>query len=222
MRCARPGRSSSASRAPGRPSGSGWPTVCAIAAARSRTSCCRRARPPSGSTSWRPRPASWRRMRVERSEPLVAIGGGALGDTAGFLAAVYLRGVRIIQVPTTLVAQIDSAIGGKTGVDLPEGKNLVGAFHQPDAIVIDIDDAADTPRAPDAGRARRGGQDGGARRRAAVRAARVRWRRRSRGAIRRSSRRGCSPSWSSAPAGPRSRWSSPTNASAVPPAAGSR
>jgi len=77
-------------------------------------------------------------LRVERSEPLVAVGGGALGDAAGFLAATYLRGVRIIQVPTTLVAQIDSAIGGKTGVDLPEGKNLVGAFHQPAAIVVDV------------------------------------------------------------------------------------
>jgi shikimate kinase/3-dehydroquinate synthase len=77
-------------------------------------------------------------LRVERSEPLVAIGGGALGDAAGFLAAVYLRGVPFIQVPTTLVAQIDSSIGGKTGVDLPEGKNLVGAFHQPAAIIIDI------------------------------------------------------------------------------------
>jgi shikimate kinase/3-dehydroquinate synthase len=77
-------------------------------------------------------------LRVERSEPLVAIGGGALGDAAGFLAAVYLRGVRFIQVPTTLVAQIDSAIGGKTGVDLPEGKNLVGAFHQPAATIIDV------------------------------------------------------------------------------------
>jgi 3-dehydroquinate synthetase/shikimate kinase len=77
-------------------------------------------------------------LHVERSEPLVAIGGGALGDTAGFLAAIYLRGVPLIQVPTTLVAQIDSAIGGKTGVDLPEGKNLVGAFHQPAAVIIDI------------------------------------------------------------------------------------
>ena len=73
------------------------------------------------------------RLRVERGEPLVAIGGGALGDAAGFLAATYLRGVPFIQVPTTLVAQIDSSIGGKTGVDLPEGKNLVGAFHQPAA-----------------------------------------------------------------------------------------
>ena len=78
------------------------------------------------------------RLRVERGEPLVAIGGGALGDAAGFLAATYLRGVPFVQVPTTLVAQIDSSIGGKTGVDLPEGKNLVGAFHQPAAIVIDV------------------------------------------------------------------------------------
>ena len=76
--------------------------------------------------------------RVDRDEVLVAVGGGALGDAAGFLAAVYLRGIRFIQVPTTLVAQIDSSIGGKTGVDLPAGKNLVGAFHQPSAIVIDV------------------------------------------------------------------------------------
>ncbi len=78
------------------------------------------------------------RRHVERGEPLVAVGGGALGDTAGFISATYLRGLPFIQVPTTLVAQIDSSIGGKTGVDLPEGKNLVGAFHQPAAIVIDI------------------------------------------------------------------------------------
>ncbi len=77
-------------------------------------------------------------LRVDRSEVLVAVGGGALGDAAGFLAAVYLRGIGFIAVPTTLVAQIDSSIGGKTGVDLPEGKNLVGAFHQPSAIVIDV------------------------------------------------------------------------------------
>lgn len=78
------------------------------------------------------------RLRVERTEPLLAVGGGALGDTAGFLAATYLRGVPYIQVPTTLVAQLDSSIGGKTGVDLPEGKNLLGAFHQPAAIVADV------------------------------------------------------------------------------------
>jgi 3-dehydroquinate synthase len=78
------------------------------------------------------------RLRAERSEPLVAIGGGALGDTAGFVAATYLRGVPIVHVPTTLVAQVDSSLGGKTAVDLPEGKNLVGAFHQPAAVVIDV------------------------------------------------------------------------------------
>lgn len=78
------------------------------------------------------------RLRVERREPLIAVGGGALGDAAGFLAATYLRGVPFIQVPTTLVAQLDSSIGGKTGVDLPEGKNLIGAFHQPAAIVTDL------------------------------------------------------------------------------------
>ncbi|MFP5343560.1 MAG: bifunctional shikimate kinase/3-dehydroquinate synthase [Candidatus Limnocylindria bacterium] len=78
------------------------------------------------------------RLRVERDEPIVAIGGGALGDAAGFVAATYLRGIPVVHVPTTLVAQIDSSIGGKTAVDLPEGKNLVGAFHQPAAIVIDV------------------------------------------------------------------------------------
>jgi 3-dehydroquinate synthase len=78
------------------------------------------------------------RLRVERGEPLIAVGGGGLGDAAGFLAATYLRGVPFLQVPTTLVAQLDSSIGGKTGVDLPEGKNLVGAFHQPAAIIADV------------------------------------------------------------------------------------
>jgi 3-dehydroquinate synthetase/shikimate kinase len=78
------------------------------------------------------------RLRAERREPLVAIGGGALGDAAGLLAALWQRGVPVIHVPTTLVGQIDSAIGGKTAVDLPEGKNLLGAFHQPAAVIIDI------------------------------------------------------------------------------------
>jgi 3-dehydroquinate synthetase/shikimate kinase len=78
------------------------------------------------------------RLHVARDEAIVAVGGGALGDAAGFLAATFLRGITIIHVPTTLVAQIDSAIGGKTGIDLPEGKNLVGAFHQPSDIVIDV------------------------------------------------------------------------------------
>ena len=77
-------------------------------------------------------------MRAERRDPIVAVGGGALGDAAGFLAATWLRGVPLVHVPTTLAAQVDSSIGGKTAVDLPEGKNLVGAFHQPAAIVADV------------------------------------------------------------------------------------
>ena len=82
---------------------------------------------------------------ISRGEPLVAIGGGALGDAAGFLAATFLRGIPIIHVPTSLVAQIDSSIGGKTAVDLPEGKNLVGAFHQPSDVVIDVAVLASVP-----------------------------------------------------------------------------
>jgi 3-dehydroquinate synthase len=78
------------------------------------------------------------RLRVDRQETLVAIGGGALTDAAGFAAASYLRGVPIIHVPTTLVGQIDAALGGKTAVDIPEGKNLVGAFHQPVAFIADV------------------------------------------------------------------------------------
>jgi 3-dehydroquinate synthetase/shikimate kinase len=77
-------------------------------------------------------------LRVERGEPLVAVGGGALTDAAGFLAAIWQRGTPILLVPTTLVGQLDAAIGGKTAVDLPEGKNLLGAFHQPAAVVIDV------------------------------------------------------------------------------------
>jgi 3-dehydroquinate synthase len=78
------------------------------------------------------------RLRVDRKETLVAIGGGALTDAAGFAAATYLRGVPVVHVPTTLVGQIDAALGGKTAVDLPEGKNLVGAFHQPTAFIADV------------------------------------------------------------------------------------
>src|ERR1041385_706226 len=79
------------------------------------------------------------RSGIERSDAVVALGGGVVGDLAGFAAASYLRGVAFIQVPTTLLAQIDASVGGKTGVNLPAGKNLVGAFHQPRLVLIDID-----------------------------------------------------------------------------------
>jgi shikimate kinase/3-dehydroquinate synthase len=74
---------------------------------------------------------------MQRSDTIVAFGGGVVGDLAGFCAATYQRGVAVVQVPTTIVAQVDSAYGGKTGVDLPEGKNYVGAFHQPAAVFTD-------------------------------------------------------------------------------------
>jgi shikimate kinase / 3-dehydroquinate synthase len=74
---------------------------------------------------------------AERQDLVAAVGGGVVGDLAGFCAAVYQRGIRHVQVPTTLVAQVDSAYGGKTGVDLPEGKNYAGAYHQPAAVICD-------------------------------------------------------------------------------------
>jgi 3-dehydroquinate synthase len=84
-------------------------------------------------------------QRFERSDAVVALGGGVVGDLAGFSAAVYLRGIQVVQVPTTLLAQIDSSVGGKTGINLPIGKNLVGAFHQPTLVSIDTETLATLP-----------------------------------------------------------------------------
>lgn len=77
--------------------------------------------------------------RLDRKSVLVALGGGVLGDLGGFAAATFLRGIPFVQVPTTLLAQVDASVGGKTGVDLPSGKNLVGSFHQPSAVIVDTD-----------------------------------------------------------------------------------
>ena len=75
---------------------------------------------------------------LNRKSLIVALGGGVIGDMSGFAAATYLRGIKYIQIPTTLLAQVDSSIGGKTGIDLPFGKNLVGAFYQPEAVIADV------------------------------------------------------------------------------------
>jgi 3-dehydroquinate synthase len=85
--------------------------------------------------------ALWRelaRAGMTRGDRIVALGGGVVGDVAGFCAATYQRGVPIVHLPTTIVAQVDSAYGGKTGVDLPEAKNYVGAYHQPAAVIADV------------------------------------------------------------------------------------
>ncbi len=92
--------------------------------------------------------AVWRslaRAGMGHGDRIVALGGGVVGDLAGFCAATYQRGVAVVQVPTTVVAQVDSAYGGKTGVDLPEAKNYVGAYHQPSAVVTDVDTLATLP-----------------------------------------------------------------------------
>lgn len=77
------------------------------------------------------------RLGLDRKDGLIALGGGVTGDITGFLAAIYMRGIPFVQIPTTLLAQVDSSVGGKTGVDIPEGKNLLGAFYQPSRVYID-------------------------------------------------------------------------------------
>lgn len=77
------------------------------------------------------------RLGLDRKDALIALGGGVTGDITGFLASIYMRGIPFVQVPTTLLAQVDSSVGGKTGVDIPEGKNLVGTFYQPRVVYID-------------------------------------------------------------------------------------
>ena len=89
--------------------------------------------------------AAFADQAVDRSTHVVAVGGGVVGDLAGFVAATFARGLPVWQVPTTLVAQVDSAIGGKTGINLPSGKNLVGAFWQPSGVFADIDALATLP-----------------------------------------------------------------------------
>ncbi|MDA3933397.1 MAG: 3-dehydroquinate synthase [Gammaproteobacteria bacterium] len=97
--------------------------------------------------------ASWQQildqlltMHANRRSSVIALGGGVIGDLAGFAAACYMRGINVIQVPTTLLAQVDASVGGKTGANVAQGKNLIGAFHQPGMVVIDTDTLATLPQ----------------------------------------------------------------------------
>ena len=85
------------------------------------------------------------RLKCDRKTLIVAVGGGVVGDLAGFIAATYARGLSFVQVPTTLLAQVDSSVGGKVGINLPAAKNIVGAFWQPVGVLIDLDVLATLP-----------------------------------------------------------------------------
>ncbi len=85
------------------------------------------------------------RIRLERTDAVVSLGGGAVTDLAGFVAATWMRGVRVVHLPTTLLAMVDAAVGGKTGINIEAGKNLVGAFHEPAAVLVDLGSLASLP-----------------------------------------------------------------------------
>ena len=143
---------------------------------------------------------------MTREDHVVALGGGVVGDLAGFCAHLYQRGVPVVQVPTTLVAQVDSAYGGKTGVDLPEGKNYAGAYHLPAAVIADTATLASLPPRGARGRLRRAAED------------RTAGRRRPLGAgprARRARSRRASPTSSSPAPATSARSSPPTSATAA-------
>jgi len=85
------------------------------------------------------------KMGLERGDLVIALGGGVIGDLAGFAASIFRRGIRFVQIPTSLLAQVDSSVGGKTGINTPQGKNLIGAFHQPSLVLADTDVLATLP-----------------------------------------------------------------------------
>ena len=108
-----------------------------LRAGRTRRFSCRAANRKSGWLRLKPWPKRWSARGADRSSLVIAFGGGIVNDMAGFLAAIFMRGIPVLQIPTTLLAQVDAAVGGKTGVNLVAGKNLIGSFHQPLAVLID-------------------------------------------------------------------------------------